>query len=363
MADGWSGPVPVQQDDGGTNYELGDDYTVNEDITISSVRVWHGASSNNVAGRKGRVWTAAGSLLAEAPMDAVLPNGWTSYDLVEPLERLAGSLIVVSYTTQRFYGATPGSYPRSSADLAVTATGGRFIESLLGLFPNTLTGTFYGIDIQYTPGIGGNVPPVVSAVVHQVSALTVNLVLTTVDEGSVSYVIEWGDGSQTSSAMTSHLHTYAVPGTYVVLVTATDLPGLSDSTAVIAVVQGNVSEETIANRRITQAFIDARPTVVTLIPRERYTLGTGAWKWRNLEPRPDQIMRIIEQGPPEVFTVQDGTQRRVDYVMLAAWDAAIAKGDVFTYAGDTVEVIEIYHNNGYEIRAALERRLDPPSGV
>lgn len=360
MANGWSGPDPVQQDDGATNYELGVDYTVVEDITINSVRVWHGVNSNNVSGRKARIWTGAGSLLTDVAIDASLPPGWTTYALATPLERLSGALISVSYTTQRYYGAVAGSYPRPSGDLAVTAIGGRFIETPLGLFPTTPTGTFYGVDIVYALGTGGNQPPVVSAVVHQVSALTINLVLSVVDEGSVSYVIEWGDGTQTTSGMTSHLHTYAAPGTYVVLVTATDVPGLSDSTAVIATVHGVVSEETIANRRITQAFIEANPTVVTLTPRTRYRMATGAWKWQSGTPRADQLMRIIEQGPPEVLTVEDGTQRRIDYVLLAAWDATVAKGDIFTYAGDPVEVVEVYHANGYEIRAALTRRLDPP---
>jgi PKD repeat protein len=361
MVDGWSGPDPVQQDDGSTNYELGTDYTVAEDVTINAVRVWHGASSASVPGRKGRLWTGAGSLLTDVVMDASLPNGWTSYALAEPLERLAGSLITVSYTTQRFYGAGTGSYPRAAGDLSVSATGGRFSQTLLGTFPVTPTGTFYGIDIQYTVGTGGNQPPVVSVVAHQISPLTVQVDMSVVDEGAVTYRVEWGDGSESLVGGTTRVHTYAVPGTYIVLVTATDVPGLSDSTAVLAVVQGVVSEETIANRRITQAFIDARPSVVKLTPRTRYMLGNGAWKWQNGTPRADQVMRVIEQGPPEVFTTTDGLQRRIDYVLLAPWDAGLAKGDVFPYDGDTIEVIETYHNNGYEIRAACERRLDPPS--
>jgi hypothetical protein len=361
VADGWSGPTPVAQDDGATNYELGDDYTVNEDITISGVRVWHGPTSMSVSGRNGRVWTAGGAILAEAPMTAALAPGWSTFDLMEPLERLAGQLIVVSYTTLRYYGAVAGGYPRASADTLVTATGGRFSETALGTFPLTPTASFYGIDIVYTAGVGGNVPPIVSAVVRQIGALTVQLDMSVVDEGAVTYLVEWGDGTQSVVGGATRVHTYTAPGTYIVLVTATDTPGLSDSTAVIAVVHGNVTDETIMHRRITQTFIDARPTVVSLTPRERYRMGTGAWKWRTLTARPDQVMRVIEQGPPEVLTTQDGITRRVDYVLLAAWDASVAKGDVFTYAGDTVEVIEVYHDNGYEVRAALERRLDAPT--
>lgn len=124
-----------------------------------------------------------------------------------------------------------------------------------------------------------------------------------------------------------------------------------------------ITAELLMNRKLTLDFIASRPTLVTLVPRDRYRTGTGAWKWQLKPARSPQVMRVIEQGPPEVLTTTDGVVRRVDYVLLAAWDASLAKGDLFTYDGDTVEVIEVYHHNGYEIRASAERKLDPPAGV
>ena len=73
-----------------------------------------------------------------------------------------------------------------------------------------------------------------------------------------------------------------------------------------------------------------------------------------------QVMRLIEQGPPEVLTTPDGLQRSLDYVLLAEWDAVIETNDVFEYDDDLLEVIEVYHDNAYEVRAAVTRKLDPP---
>lgn len=114
-------------------------------------------------------------------------------------------------------------------------------------------------------------------------------------------------------------------------------------------------------RKGTTDFINARPTVISLNRRERYRMGTGAWKWRPMGVRDPQTMRVIEQGPPEVFTTQDGVQRRLDYVLLAEWDADVVKGDWFLYDDDAVEVVEVYHDNGYEVRASLVRMMDPPA--
>lgn len=232
MSNAWDGADPVAVDDGATYYEMGEKWTALVDITVSAVRVWQGASSMSVPGRQARIWTAGGSVLATAALDAVLAPGWTTYDLAAPLEVTAGSNLVVSYSTLRYYGATAGSYPNQSADGAVEYTDGRFTESNLFLFPTTVTASFYGVDLVYDVGIGGNVAPTVT-VSATAAGRTVTAVAVATDEapGSLTYRWEWGDGNVTADGAATEQHTYAADGLYAVLVTVTDVGGLKDSAA------------------------------------------------------------------------------------------------------------------------------------
>lgn len=234
MATAWAGATPVQADDGATQlYELGVDWTVVEDITITAVRVWHGAASNTVAGRSARFWTTGGGEIDVVDLDDALAPGWTEYPLDAPLERTAGAQFVLSYSTRQYYGATPGNFPAASADGAVLLTGGRFRDGSTALFPNTASATFYGVDLVYTVGIGGNTPPAVT-LAATVAGLEVTATVQVVDEapGSVTYVYDWGDGTTTSSSATSASHTYAGHGLYAVSVVATDAAGAKGFDAV-----------------------------------------------------------------------------------------------------------------------------------
>jgi|SRR5687768_2529468 len=107
----------------------------------------------------------------------------------------------------------------------------------------------------------------------------------------------------------------------------------------------------------TRAFIDANPTTVTLSPRIRTTLGNGGFKWTTGTPRPPQVVRLVPQTQALLVRTADGVERRVEYILLASWDAQIAKWDVFTHDGDKYEVSELNPSNGYEISAIVTRYL------
>lgn len=239
MVNGWDGATPTQADDGPTQlYELGVGVTVNEDITISAVRVWHGASSNTVAGRSARFWTTGGAEIDVVPLDDALAPGWTDYPLDAPLERTAGSQFVLSYSTRQYYGAVAASLPRASPDGALTFTAGAFRDGSTALFPNTPSTTFYGIDLVYELGIGGNVPPVVT-LAAAVEGYEVTATVAVVDEspGSVGYLFDWGDGETTATSSTTAEHTYATHGLYAVFVVATDAAGAKGVDAVPVLVR------------------------------------------------------------------------------------------------------------------------------
>lgn len=359
MANGWSGPDPGAQDDGATAYELATRYTANADITVNKVRVWHPASSASVGGRRGRIWSNLGLLIEDGLLSDSLPPGWSEYDLDVPVPVVSGTTFLVSYSTFRYYGAVGGGYPRNSTDNLLTADAGLF-GLVQGVVPGTATGSFYGVDINYAAGIGGNLAPAVALSIAQ-NGMQAIASWTVVDEfpAGVGYLVDWGDGTTTGTVALTASHTYAFPGVYAILVTATDAQGLQSSDAAIAYITELSPTELAINRINTKYFIDARPSVLSLIPTIRTKTGSGGFRLADGVPRAAQVLRVIEQASaygnnPGLLNAQDGQQRKVTYQLLGEYNAAMEVGDHFLDSnGIRSEIAELLPYNGYERRGRL----------
>lgn len=121
------------------------------------------------------------------------------------------------------------------------------------------------------------------------------------------------------------------------------------------------AEELQLQRFQTLAFIEVRYTIVTLIPRVSQKSGTGTL-WVDQPARDPQTVRLIDQtraqlGPvPGTVRGADGRQRRVEYQLLAAWDAEVGMYDWWTDdAGIRWEIADLIPDNGYERRAQVVR--------
>ena len=116
----------------------------------------------------------------------------------------------------------------------------------------------------------------------------------------------------------------------------------------------------IVQRRLTTAFIAALPVVLTLTPRSKVKLPAGGYELREGASRAPQTMTLVEQtsiaGQPKPIVTVDGVERRVEFELVAEWDAQIARADVFVYQGKEWEVIDLYFDNGYEKRALVSSR-------
>lgn len=236
MATAWSGLDPTEVGDA-TDYELGTRYRAEQDITITHIRIHAGAGEVNQAGRKARLWTSAGVELASVDLPTNLDTGWSEHQLATPVQRTAGSVFVVTFSTYGNYSALANGVlaDRASGDGAVTAlaNGGRFITAP-GSFPTTATNTFYGTDFTYFLGVGGNTAPVITALTVTTAGATATATMTITDtEGltGATYSIDWGDGTSPSTGVTSAQHTYTASGLYAVLGSVTDSGGLSDHAA------------------------------------------------------------------------------------------------------------------------------------
>lgn len=114
------------------------------------------------------------------------------------------------------------------------------------------------------------------------------------------------------------------------------------------------------NRRLTKAFIDQNPVEIVMTPRHRERTAAGGFQWVDHRPRSPQVMTLIETGGvggiPRPTITQDGIDRVIEFQLLAEHDARMERYDVFEHDGKEWEVVELYHDNGYERRANVTRR-------
>lgn len=232
MSVGWGGADPTGFQDAATDYELGTRYLANEHVTLNQVRVWAPATSAALASRRGYIRSTGDVILATAILPDSLPSGWSVYDLDAPVDLAAGTSFWVTYGTQDDYGAVVTALPQTSTDSALTANLGGF-NGTVGNLPTTNGTTFYGVDVTYdvVPATGPTV-----GVTATRDDLVAHATLTIADDfpATVTYVIEWGDGSSDGvSTLGPHDHTYATAGTYPILVTATDADGQTDAAVTV----------------------------------------------------------------------------------------------------------------------------------
>lgn len=245
MAFGWSGADPTDNPSDLGQYTLGVVQRANVDVTLTKVRVWHSSSVQaSVSGRKAYIWdNATQALLGTATLPAVLPGGWSSYDLDAPVAMTTGDTWVVAYDQQGGgYGTFANAFLNggiNSLDAAITFPkssdvspgNGRFITDAFATYPtNTFNATFYGIDTEYDITGSGN-PPEVTGVTVSLDNLSVAITGAVTDADGLTgatYTVDWGDGQESSGSTATFSHTYASAGTYAcvfVVKDTTDLYG------------------------------------------------------------------------------------------------------------------------------------------
>lgn len=114
------------------------------------------------------------------------------------------------------------------------------------------------------------------------------------------------------------------------------------------------------NRLNTQAFINAKPSSIELIPQTKEETKSGGYKLVPGTARSPQTMRIIELGAnqtPPIITLTDGKQREASFWLLALHDAAMAVNDYWVAAdGREWLVGDIVRSNHYETRGLVTER-------
>jgi hypothetical protein len=269
MANGWSGATPSANSEPGTDYELGTKYRAESDITISQVRVWSPAGSGTYTNRNAYIRTAAGTILATIDLPDTLSAGYTLHSVVPPLEVAATTVFWLDYSTVSTYGAVvDAGMPLLTGDGHLTLLSGGFNTDPPAM-PNVERNNFYGIDIVYEGPADPNVPVVGITANATGMAATAMLTIDDNNPSSVTYRIEWNDGTFLDTvSLGPHQHTYTgLSRAQSILVTATDGSGNVDSASAAVFLRAPTNETTSANENWIDPIFDA---VVSDVQRSGY---------------------------------------------------------------------------------------------
>lgn len=113
------------------------------------------------------------------------------------------------------------------------------------------------------------------------------------------------------------------------------------------------------HRMNTKAFIDHRPSTITLNRPTTARAKTGGTKPVVDTPQAAQTMRIIQSGVSNsIVTLTDGTQREVEFVLLAEHDANMQRDDFWKdeATGRYWIIGDVVRDNEYERRGLVVER-------
>lgn len=115
--------------------------------------------------------------------------------------------------------------------------------------------------------------------------------------------------------------------------------------------------EARVQKALTDAFIAADVSTITLIPAEFVSNGSGGRKRNDLPARLPQSMRLIPQdaNAAERETL-DGSVVQPNYMLLGVWNAAMTRGDRFTNSGTRYEVVYVHEKRDYQTKGEVITR-------
>lgn len=108
--------------------------------------------------------------------------------------------------------------------------------------------------------------------------------------------------------------------------------------------------ELAVNQMNTEAFIDADPSWITLIPATESWAG-GSKRFVDGTPRIPQKFKVIWPGGDQTVTTSEGTTKKLDFILVGSPNAQVAVGDHWAEGKQRYRVEEVEPFNGYEVKA------------
>ena len=106
---------------------------------------------NNTGPHTGTVWDAAGNVLAQKAFTNETAEGWQEVTLDTPARIVAGETFTVGFSLDNHIFASKADFPRkSNGPLTLSGAGGYYnYTSDVSGFPGGVTGTNYGVDLEF----------------------------------------------------------------------------------------------------------------------------------------------------------------------------------------------------------------------
>ncbi len=186
----------------GARVELGVRFSVDRPTLATGVRFFKG--SNNPGPHVGTLWSAAGTVLAQATFTAESTTGWQTASFSAPVTLSTGTAYVVSYLAPSGgYSATVNGLSANIDASPVHAAAGSALYTYGGGFPTNASSANYWVDPVVT-----DIPPVVSTVVASPSGSSLTVTWST--DIAASTRVDYGTSASalssnvTGTAGTSH---------------------------------------------------------------------------------------------------------------------------------------------------------------
>lgn len=207
---------PRQPDSGDpTGVELGLRFSPTVDGLVTGVRYY--GSAANTGTHAGTLWTLDGTALATVTFPAADGAGWRTAEFSEPVETLAGTEYVVSYTAPRGrYAADPHDFAyRGAAGPPVSVAGGfgapaAGVFASPGEFPSSAwDNTNYYVDVQFVPATETPLAARSHQPAHTAASVPVETAISAVlsrevDPDSLALTVSAGDGNTPVAGTSSY---------------------------------------------------------------------------------------------------------------------------------------------------------------
>ena len=155
---------------------------------------------NNTGPHTGTVWDAAGNVLAQKAFTNETAEGWQEVTLDPPARIIAGDTFTVGFSLDNHIFASKADFPRqSSGPLTLSGAGGYYnYTSDVSGFPGGVTGTNYGVDLEFMSDV--SMPTTTTTVAPTTTTETPTTTTTTTTEVPTTTT------TSTTTEWTSHHH-------------------------------------------------------------------------------------------------------------------------------------------------------------
>ena len=208
---------------------------------------------NNTGPHTGTVWDAAGNVLAQKAFTNETAEGWQEVTLDPPARIIAGDTFTVGFSLDNHIFASKADFPRqSSGPLTLSGAGGYYnYTSDVSGFPGGVTGTNYGVDLEFmsdvsmptttttvAPTTTTETPTTTTTTTTEVPTTTTEVPTTTTEPLVVQVTTTTGPPTTTSSTTTTlppttttSTTTTSIPPTTTTSSTTTEAPTITSTLA------------------------------------------------------------------------------------------------------------------------------------